>query len=448
MAILMIHHIAGGAWGAVIRRPLESATRTIPLLALLFLPIALGVGHLYEWAHPEVIAQDPILAAKAAYLNVPFFLVRAVFYFSVWLLIAWRMSRWSLEQDVAGDPGTTRRLEMLSRVALVVYGLTVTFAAIDWVMSLEPHWFSMIFGLLVMGGQGLSAFAFAIPLTVLLSSTLRSSGCAAPAAPRSRQLPPRVRDDLGVPCALAAPDHLVGEPARGDLLVPAALDRRLERSRRSCRLPLRAAVLGAAVADAKQRGLILAAVGLWLIFGRLVESCGSSRRRTRPTASRCTCSTFSRRSLSAASGSGSSSSTSLVTPCCRCTIRLSGRTRREPRRRSDSRAAVLIGLGSFVVLIVLGVILPTWLEDELISHRDRTGPKANPLAAEYGLRIPPAPRLQVDPDRDLESLRAADARVLGSYGWVDPQAGVVRIPIERAMEIVAARAAAAEKAQP
>jgi hypothetical protein len=81
MAILMIHHVAGGAWGAVIRRPLESATRTIPLLAVLFLPIALGTGALYEWAHPEVVAHDPILAAKAVYLNVPFFLVRAVIYF-------------------------------------------------------------------------------------------------------------------------------------------------------------------------------------------------------------------------------------------------------------------------------------------------------------------------------------------------------------------------------
>ncbi|MBM4267369.1 MAG: hypothetical protein FJ144_12290 [Deltaproteobacteria bacterium] len=115
--------------------------------------------------------------------------------------------------------------------------------------------------------------------------------------------------------------------------------------------------------------------------------------------------------------------------------------------RTPARPLV-IGLGSIAVLIVLGVILPTWLEDALVSHRERTGPKANPLAAEYGLRIPPAPRLQVNPDRDIESLRAAEEHSLGSYGWVDPQTGVVRIPIERAMEIVAARAAAEEKAKP
>lgn len=169
MAILMIHHIAGGAWGAVIRRLLESSIGTIPILAVLFIPVALGVHHLYEWSHADVVANDPILQSKAAYLNVPFFLVRAVLYFVIWFVVASLLRRWSLEQDADTDPRIVVRMELMSRGGLVIYGLTVTFAVIDWVMSLEPHWFSTVFGLLVMAGQGLAAFAICIPLAVMLS---------------------------------------------------------------------------------------------------------------------------------------------------------------------------------------------------------------------------------------------------------------------------------------
>lgn len=168
MAILMIHHVAGGAWGAVIRRPLESAVRTLPLLAILFVPIFFGVHHLYEWAHADVIAHDPILAEKAPYLNVSFFRLRAVFYFAIWIVVAHYLGRWSIEQDRDAASNAGRRLQFLSQGGLLLYGLTVTFAAVDWMMSLEPHWFSTIYGLLVMGGQGLAAFAFAIPITAAL----------------------------------------------------------------------------------------------------------------------------------------------------------------------------------------------------------------------------------------------------------------------------------------
>lgn len=169
MAILMIHHIAGGAWGAVIRRLLESSIGTIPLLAVLFIPVALGVHHIYEWSHADVVANDPILQSKAAYLNVPFFLVRAVIYFVIWFVVATLLRRWSLQQDGDTDPRIIVRMELMSRGGLVIYGLTVTFAVVDWVMSLEPHWFSTVFGLLLMAGQGLSAFAICIPLAVMLS---------------------------------------------------------------------------------------------------------------------------------------------------------------------------------------------------------------------------------------------------------------------------------------
>ncbi|MDQ5857931.1 MAG: hypothetical protein M3542_06595, partial [Acidobacteriota bacterium] len=148
MAVAMLHHVTGGAWGLVIRRPLESGMRTLPLVAILFLPIALGLGRIYEWAHPEAVAADPILRHKSLYLNVPFFLGRAAVYFGAWLVLAYFLNRWSLEQDTTADRSIARRLQLLSSAGLVLYGLTVTFAAIDWAMSLEPHWFSTMYGVL------------------------------------------------------------------------------------------------------------------------------------------------------------------------------------------------------------------------------------------------------------------------------------------------------------
>ncbi len=169
LAVAMLHHLTGGAWGIPIRRPLESGTRTLPLVAVLFLPIAFGIKHLYSWSRPGAASSDPLLAAKAAYLNVPFFLARAVFYFAVWIGIAYFLNRWSLEQDHSGSPATSRKLQLLSAGGLVAYGLTMTFASIDWVMSLEPHWFSTMYGVLYIAGQALNALAFVTAALVLLS---------------------------------------------------------------------------------------------------------------------------------------------------------------------------------------------------------------------------------------------------------------------------------------
>jgi hypothetical protein len=170
LAVLSIHHVTGGAWGVAIRRPLEAAAQTLPLLALLFVPIALAPATLYEWAHPGVLAHDTVLAHKAAYLNVPFFVVRAVVYFAAWILLTRALVRWSREQDAVGEvTGAARHLQLLARGSLVVLGLTGTFASIDWMMSLEPHWFSTIYGILFMSGCVLSALAFAIPVTALVA---------------------------------------------------------------------------------------------------------------------------------------------------------------------------------------------------------------------------------------------------------------------------------------
>ncbi|MGH9313762.1 MAG: hypothetical protein ACRD1S_11275 [Vicinamibacterales bacterium] len=164
LAILMLHHLTGGAWGLVIRRHLEAASRTIPFLTLAFVPVLFGLPALYIWARPDVVARDSILQAKQLYLNVPFFIGRAVFYFAVWNVLVYVINRWSLEQDAGGRQpvGSERKFRQISAPGLMAYGLTITFASVDWVMSLDPHWFSTIFGVLFMGAQALSAMAFAI----------------------------------------------------------------------------------------------------------------------------------------------------------------------------------------------------------------------------------------------------------------------------------------------
>ncbi len=169
MALLMVQHLSGGAWGVVIRRPLEAAVRTLPFMAVLFLPILAGMGHLYHWTHPDAVAHDPLLQAKVAYLNTPFFIVRQIIYFAIWITMGSLLTKWSTEHDRTGDPTLLSKLSRLSGGGLVVYGLSVTFAAVDWTMSVNPHWFSTIWGLLYIVGQGLSAMAFAIVMLVMLS---------------------------------------------------------------------------------------------------------------------------------------------------------------------------------------------------------------------------------------------------------------------------------------
>jgi hypothetical protein len=162
LAIAMLHHLTGGAWGIVTRRVLEAASRTLPLIALAFLPILTGLGHLYLWARPEAVAADALLAHKAPYLNPAAFTARAACYFLLLGTLSYLLNRWSGEQDRTGDPALRRRMRLLSGPGLALYGLAVTFLGIDWLMSLAPHWFSSIYGIYMIGGQGLSALAFLI----------------------------------------------------------------------------------------------------------------------------------------------------------------------------------------------------------------------------------------------------------------------------------------------
>lgn len=169
LAILMLHHLSGGGWGIGIRRVLEAATRTFPMLAILFLPLAFGRRYLYAWAQPEAVNHSDLLQHKVPYLNSQFFLIRVVVYFAVWMTVSHFLNKWTMQQDQEGDPQTTRKMQLMSGPGLVLFGLTVTFAAIDWVMSLDPEWFSTMFGLAFMEGQALTGLAFAVAMVVWLS---------------------------------------------------------------------------------------------------------------------------------------------------------------------------------------------------------------------------------------------------------------------------------------
>jgi hypothetical protein len=168
LALAMVHQLSGGAWGVMIRRPMGAAARVLPVLTLLFVPIVLGMRHLYVWTDPAVVAGDELLQHKQPYLNAPFFIIRAVAYFLVWNAVSHVLNRWGLEQDRTADPRIARKMQRLSGGGLVAYGITITFAAFDWLMSLEPHWYSTIYGVVIIGGQGLSAMAFLIGALVWL----------------------------------------------------------------------------------------------------------------------------------------------------------------------------------------------------------------------------------------------------------------------------------------
>lgn len=174
--LLMIQHLTGGAWGVVTRRVLEAGARTLPALAVLFVPVILGMHSLYEWTHADAVAADKILQHKAPYLNTTGFLTRAAVYFVVWGGVGLLLAAWSRSQDQTGRPEFTQRMRTLSGPGVVMYGLTVTFMSTDWFMSLEPHWFSTMYPVLFVVGQGLAAFTMTIIMVVWLSGRAPLAG--------------------------------------------------------------------------------------------------------------------------------------------------------------------------------------------------------------------------------------------------------------------------------
>jgi len=173
MAILMIRHLTGGGWGTVIRRILGAAMRTLPLLALLFIPVIFGIHRLYIWAQPLGNVQDKHLREHLeqitqTYLTVNGFIVRAVIYFAIWNLLSFLLSKWSKQTDHAGAPDNSQRFKAVAGPGLILYAFTISFAAIDWIMSLDPSWISTIFGLIILIGEVLSAMCFAVVVERIL----------------------------------------------------------------------------------------------------------------------------------------------------------------------------------------------------------------------------------------------------------------------------------------
>lgn len=169
LVTLMIHHLTGGAWTWLIRRPMEAAVRTLPLLLLLFIPIVIGMPYLYKWAVPEIVAADKYLQFKALYLNTPFFIIRTVLYFAIWGGLGYLLAKWSYQQDQSGDALLNQRMRVTSGIGVVLYGLATTFASFDWLMSIDPHWFSSIYGPMFMVGHGLTALSFLLIVLVVFA---------------------------------------------------------------------------------------------------------------------------------------------------------------------------------------------------------------------------------------------------------------------------------------
>ncbi len=182
LVLLMIYALTGGAWGFVLRPILESGVRTLPLLAIGFLPIAFGLSYIYPWTHPDLVESSAKLQEQQGYLNAPFFLARAVAYFFVWLVTAWFLISWSRSHQRTGDHRYWFRCVNLAGPGLVLYGLTIHFASIDWLMSLQSDFHSTIFGPLTASGHLLSAFAVAV---CVLPGMARRSTLAEVLSPKS-----------------------------------------------------------------------------------------------------------------------------------------------------------------------------------------------------------------------------------------------------------------------
>jgi len=161
----MLHHITGAVWSTVLRRLMESIMQTIPLLALLFIPIIFGIADLYHWSHSDAVLSDSLLQKKAPYLNIPFFLIRTLIYFAVWFLLAHFLYKISLQQDKEFNPIQITKFRKISAPGIILFALTITFAAFDWLMSLDPHWYSTIFGVYIFAGSFLSTTAFLVVIT-------------------------------------------------------------------------------------------------------------------------------------------------------------------------------------------------------------------------------------------------------------------------------------------
>jgi hypothetical protein len=187
LGVVLVQFLTGGHWGLATRRILEAGAATLPVMALLFVPLFVGLPELYAWARPSDVAADAVLQHKSVYLNIPFFVVRAILYLIAWVAVGYLLRRWSATQDRTDDPLVLRRLQRLSIIGALVVGLTVTFAAIDWLMSLDADWFSTMYPPMVAMSFMLLALAFGTVLVALFG----------PGSELGAMLTPGIFNDLG-----------------------------------------------------------------------------------------------------------------------------------------------------------------------------------------------------------------------------------------------------------
>ena len=169
---LMIQYLSGGSWGVMVRRVCESAAKTIPMWVLLFVPVIIGIPYLYgnSWANPTLVASDPVLHHKAAFLNTPFFIARGFIYLLGWSFFGWILNKWSDREDVEGGVRPRQTMAKFAAPGLIFHAFAVTFMATDWIMSVNADWFSTMFGLLFIAGQALSSMSFIVCVMVMLSA--------------------------------------------------------------------------------------------------------------------------------------------------------------------------------------------------------------------------------------------------------------------------------------
>ena len=172
LGVLMLQYLTGGAWGVVIRRIVEAGSRTLPLVALMFVPLAIGVytHSIYEWTH--MAPTEHVMEARGIYMTSWFWILRTAIYFALWGGMAYLLNKWGAAQDKAETVEDSRLLlERASRFSgptMVIYALVVTLAVVDWIMTLDPHWFSTMWGLLFVAGWGLSCFCFCVAVLAFL----------------------------------------------------------------------------------------------------------------------------------------------------------------------------------------------------------------------------------------------------------------------------------------
>lgn len=167
LMIIMIHNLTGGRWGYPTRRFFEAGLLGVPLMALFFIPLFFGLNAVYPWAQSAEVLADKVLQHRHAYQNVAGFIIRAVTVLAVWAVMAIRLRRWSLDQDISSEAGPTLKARWHSGIGLVIFTLLATVVYVDWIMSLEKHWRSTLFAIIVLAGQILFAYAFAIVLLTL-----------------------------------------------------------------------------------------------------------------------------------------------------------------------------------------------------------------------------------------------------------------------------------------